>query len=580
MKDMFKYIIFDFDNTIYNYDLAYEKSLNCMFDEINKNYQISIEILNFTYNNEKKKFQNYCYSHASKHNKFIQIKKLFEALNIDLTNLNKYYNLFNDTFNNSLELYPDILKFIEFCSTKKIKLYILTNNICIDQINRIKHLNLFQYFQKIYTSEEFGIEKPDLKLFYYVIQDIGCHKNDIVKIGDNYKNDIEILTFKNIYSFWFNKNNLQINNKYLEFNNFNSLLDLFQRYYEDLEKFIEVSKFVGERSDLVQAGGGNTSFKIDQIMFIKSSGSHLSSIDNNCNYVGVNYLNILNKIQKNFYHQDKKIRESSCSDLINENIIFLKNYKPSIETSLHCITQKYTVHLHPIQFNYISALPNCEDILKNIFNQDSYCLINYFTPGIDLTLEILKEYQHQDIIFLKNHGVVFTNNCFNTLKDTIEQTINKLEKYLKLDLFKYHLTNNISSNLKQIFSGHHISYLSENQLINNFINSDINLDECFNSFLPDKVVYCGQNYVLFKKENINQQIENYLNQYNEQPKIFITQLDKKYLYISTNNLQKCKDIEQVLVSHFFCYNTSNLFLDNQEINYLNNWEAEKYRKII
>ena len=64
------------------------------------------------------------------------------------------------------------------------------------------------------------------------------------------------------------------------------------------------------------------------------------------------------------------------------------------------------------------------------------------------------------------------------------------------------------------------------------------------------------------------------------PKVFIYKLDKKHVYISSSSLTKCRDIEQVSLSHLICYQDKNIFLRQDEINYLNNWEAEKYRKTI
>jgi len=46
----------------------------------------------------------------------------------------------------------------------------------------------------------------------------------------------------------------------------------------------------------------------------------------------------------------------------------------------------------------------------------------------------------------------------------------------------------------------------------------------------------------------------------------------------SSSLNKCKEIEDVLLSHLIFYKDSNIFLDKNEIEYLNNWDAEKYRK--
>ena len=40
-----------------------------------------------------------------------------------------------------------------------------------------------------------------------------------------------------------------------------------------MQDFIKISKYAGMRNDLAQAGGGNTSVKLDDhIMLVKSSG--------------------------------------------------------------------------------------------------------------------------------------------------------------------------------------------------------------------------------------------------------------------------------------------------------------------
>tara|TARA_Y100000991_G_scaffold156464_1_gene119179 strand:+ start:279 stop:674 length:396 start_codon:yes stop_codon:yes gene_type:complete len=127
-----------------------------------------------------------------------------------------------------------------------------------------------------------------------------------------------------------------------------------------------------------------------------------------------------------------------------------------------------------------------------------------------------------------------------------------------------------------------ISYLVENEFINNYINklNQENLKKCFQSFFPDKVVYCGISCVFLKENICVENINDYIKNYQEIPKIFIYISDKKYMYISSNSLNKCRDIEQVLLSHLLCYRDANIILKNEEIKYVNNWEAEKYRQSI
>ena len=46
-----------------------------------------------------------------------------------------------------------------------------------------------------------------------------------------------------------------------------------------MQGFIRISKYAGMRNDLGQAGGGNTSVKLDdQVMLVKSSGFQLADL--------------------------------------------------------------------------------------------------------------------------------------------------------------------------------------------------------------------------------------------------------------------------------------------------------------
>jgi HAD superfamily hydrolase (TIGR01549 family) len=613
---MFKHLIFDFDNTIYDYDSAHKIALLHIFDMLSKKYNIHLQTIRENFIRCKEKYQNKCYGHASSHNKFAQFKNLFQMLNIKnennvyATELSNCYEMYITTFNENLELYDGILEFLDFCLSQNINMYMLTNNLCKEQMEKIKLLNIEKYFKKIYTSEEYGIEKPDHKLFYYLITDIGCTKEDIANIGDSYENDIMSSRIAGMYSFWFNnkfnnKNKMQISDTTFEFRDYTKLLNWFTNYYSECNKFTDYSHYVGERFDLTQAGGGNTSFKYDDLLFIKSSGTSLSSININENYVGVNYKNILHEFEaggiRDMHIFDKKKRESISKKYVESNIIFLKKYKPSIETSLHIYTKKYTIHIHPIQFNMISSLPNCEEILQQLFGSKNinYCVLNYATPGIDITIELLKKYKYENIIFMKNHGLIITSNSIGELYITLNETLDVLETYVSninnnivLDLKKYKYVNVISSTMKEIYTQKYISYLSEDTYMYQNLKKYIDNPILFNTFFPDKLVYCGNSCIVINtmmiKNNLHKEIYNYMNKYGDIPKIIIIRNKKQginseediLLYITSNSLKKCIEIESVFKSHLLCFNPNNILLPDEEIKYLQDWDAERYRQII
>ena len=70
---------------------------------------------------------------------------------------------------------------------------------------------------------------------------------------------------------------------------------------------------------------------------------------------------------------------------------------------------------------------------------------------------------------MKNHGIVVTSNNSQEINIILKNIIETLETHLNLDLKKYHLVNDISDCLKQKYNDIFISYLVENEFINNYI---------------------------------------------------------------------------------------------------------------
>ena len=57
-----------------------------------------------------------------------------------------------------------------------------------------------------------------------------------------------------------------------------------------MQGFIQISKYAGMRNDLAQAGGGNTSVKLDdRVMLVKSSGFQLADVSENSGYSKIDY---------------------------------------------------------------------------------------------------------------------------------------------------------------------------------------------------------------------------------------------------------------------------------------------------
>lgn len=546
----FKYLLLDLDNTLYNYTHCHNKSLENVFGIMANHSNKTIIELTKLYDLINKRLKFELGFTASSHNKTIYFKHMIELLNLDLSLLIECEEEYWKTFYETIVCYEGVIEFLKWIKNKHIKIAILTDYETKYQIKKLRLLDILQYIDVVVTSEEIGKEKPSSYMFLTALNKLNAMSEECIMIGDNYEKDILGAKNLNICNFWFNSH---VKNEYT-FSLWNDLHRKFMNIDNELGKLECISKYCGERYDLTQAGGGNTSVKYDEFMFIKASGFHLTNINKNNGYVSIHN----NKLKEAVYKKDIK-------SISNYNI--LGHLRGSIETYMHSILKKYTIHLHPIQVNKILVSKNCNKFIKEFFPNSLF--VEYDTPGINVCNKIITSYNNEEIIFLENHGIIITTNDYKHLLPTLEDLLCVFEREQKLNFDKYKFVNQISKYTQ------YISYLCEDSIINSYL---IEKKELFTERIvfPDALIFCGIKICFIDELN---EIDAYFKLYKEYPKVVII---NGLIYIINISLQKCKDTEDVLKGNLMVLdnNMEKNYLTNQEISYLNNWDSEKYRKNI
>lgn len=551
----YKGLILDLDDTLYSYSNCHNVALAKVINYLKLKYA-NIDF-NYYYSIVSMQLKNELLNTASSHNKSIYFKHLLEKTNIGLYLFSTIHNIYWNAFYESMNCFDGVKEFIQWNKQNDIKIGILTDYETEFQIIKLEKLGLLQYIDVIVTSEEVGKEKPSTQVFQTIINKLGIPPESIIMVGDNFDKDIMGANKLNIFSYWFNILMEPINSKnYVSFNSFNNLLSDFKLASEELLKLKKISKYCGERVDLVQSGGGNVSVKFINWMAIKASGCNLTNITKNSGYSIID-----NEILT------RDILQHKTSDVICYNVI--GKVRGSIETYMHAILKKYTVHLHPIQTNRILISKNARHLINLIYPNS--LVIDYFTPGIKICNAINDVYNGEDVIFLLNHGIIITSDSSDDMFKILEDVIIKFEKFQQMNMNKYKYTNTLSEIINCTFNTESISYLCEDQVINNYLKNNPKL---FNENLtfPDALVYCGMNSLT----NISL-INEYKIKYGEPPKIIIS---NNNVYINGKSIAKCKEIEDVLKSSLLILdsNYDKQYLDDDEIHFLNTWDSERHRK--
>ena len=117
---------------------------------------------------------------------------------VDAATLEKIYE-------DNISINFDVLKFAENLKEQGFKIAILTNESRDGMEMKIQKFSLDKIFSRIYCSAFLGMEKPDKKIFEYVLQDLNMKGNELVFIDDREENihsaaklGIKSILFKNV----------------------------------------------------------------------------------------------------------------------------------------------------------------------------------------------------------------------------------------------------------------------------------------------------------------------------------------------------------------------------------------------
>ena len=181
-------VVFDFDDTLYEYEAKNKNCLETIFKEIGSQFQIDYDKILANYN----KIRRECAGTSTNHNKLVYFMKLFETLELSLNDAIIYHDRYRDLFYRSIKLYEGCSQFIQSIYSNGIKIFILTNNTIENTIEKLKYLGIIQYIEKIICSHVEGYEKPHPKVYKIVLETLNRYNIcNPVFIGDNYQNDIK-----------------------------------------------------------------------------------------------------------------------------------------------------------------------------------------------------------------------------------------------------------------------------------------------------------------------------------------------------------------------------------------------------
>lgn len=169
-----------------------------------------------------------------------------------------------------------------------------------------------------------------------------------------------------------------------------------QVIHPDLRSLMRLSAEFGRDITLVQGAGGNSSVKLDGVLWVKASGTWLADAERQPIFVPVDLATALQAIGDN-----------------REHIPALpgapEGLRPSIETSLHALMpHRVVMHVHGVNSIAWSVLTDAEAKMAERLAGLRWCFVPYHRPGVPLSRMVsgVVDRERPDVLILGKHGLV------------------------------------------------------------------------------------------------------------------------------------------------------------------------------
>lgn len=369
-----------------------------------------------------------------------------------------------------------------------------------------------------------------------------------------------------------------------------------------LQELIDISRFYGRDSRYVIAGGGNTSYKNNEKIWVKASGSSLATITED----GFAVLNreLLNVISEKEYSKNAAIREEQVkNDLAAATIT--KGKRPSVETSMHnAINYPFVIHLHPTLVNGLMCAQNAESMLFQLFGEKNV-YIPYTDPGYVLfkkVEEAIKAFrgrfnEEPKVIWLQNHGIFVAADTTAEVMEIYNSIIQILENNIMLPVPEEarpfcSCTELLVPGLRMMLSNDGLKTLKvrKNALIKYYYDNATEQAAIARPFTPDAIVYCKSNYMFFNDEEpeavlaaAEKAFPAFRQKYGYQPKVLL--IKGIGLVAVGDNAAQCDIILDVFEDAMKIAYLAKSFgsehpMTQEQIDFIDNWEVENYRRSV
>mgnify|MGYP003731890293 CR=1 FL=1 len=201
----------------------------------------------------------------------------------------------------------------------------------------------------------------------------------------------------------------------------------------DLTEVAALSRWFGSNPEYVFLGGGNTSFKTDDMLYIKPSGTTLATIQPE-DFIAVDRASLQHVFTADL-PEDVWEREAAVKEIMMLAVRPIGSGRPSVESPVHDVIEfPYVFHLHPTMVNGFTCAADGEAACAELFPEALW--IEFVKPGYTLStvfterLAVAKKERgcQPKVVFLQNHGVFVGADTLEEIRAIYEDMMKTLRR--------------------------------------------------------------------------------------------------------------------------------------------------------
>ena len=362
---------------------------------------------------------------------------------------------------------------------------------------------------------------------------------------------------------------------------------------KEIEELVAISRKYGADPRYVIAGGGNTSYKNSERLWVKASGHALATITED----GFAVLDraLLNPMGRKRYSADVAVREEQVKNDLAAACI-TKDRRPSVETSLHnCMGFAYVVHMHPTVVNGMMcsqfAKAECTDMFPDAL------FIEYTDPGYTLFKKVYNRIRawkaekgaEPQVIFLQNHGIFVgadtpaeVDAIYASVMDRLYARVEALpEGCAQIADGAEEFVPAVRTILSRSGRGPKTVKVTSSALTSWALD---NWNAVKAPFTPDGIVYCKSEYVMLESTDVKaaeRALEAYIARRGHTPKVVLVK--GVGLLAAGDNAKNAQIITDVFLDSLKVAWYAASFggehpMSRRQIAFIDNWEVENYRR--